>query len=111
MLKGLGKRREKKRQNIHKRIFHKFFITPWNTEPTKRKTKKKKKKGMETKMASARRVVVCLLSLLLLILLIHSQNDHEFPEDGDEIKKQVYTVPYIIFVSLLSFVDNELSVE
>lgn len=110
MLKGLGKRRKKKTEHTQENFSQVFHYT-MEHRANKKEDEKEKKKRMETKMASARRVVVSLLSLLLLILLIHSQNDHEFPEDGDEIKKQVYTVPYIIFVSLLSFVDNELSVE
>lgn len=53
----------------------------------------------------------CLLLLLLLILLIHGQNDHELPEDGHKVQEQVDTVPDVILVPHLSFLDDELSVK
>lgn len=26
-------------------------------------------------------------------LIVHGEDDHQLPEDGDEVKEQVYTVP------------------
>lgn len=54
---------------------------------------------------------VSLLLLLLLVLIVHGEDDHQFPEDGDEIKEQVHTVPDVVLVSVLCFLNDELSVK
>lgn len=52
-----------------------------------------------------------LFSLFLLLLFVQGQDNHDFPEDGNEIKKQIYTVPDIVLVSILNFFNDKLSVK
>lgn len=62
-------------------------------------------------LASKHQSCLLLLLLLVVVLLIHGQKDHQLPEDGDKVQEQVHTVPDVILVSHLSFLDDELSVK
>lgn len=44
-------------------------------------------------------------------LLIHSQDHHELSEESYEIQEEVNAVPDIIFISIFSLFNNELSIK
>lgn len=52
-----------------------------------------------------------LLLLLPLVLVVHGENDHQFPEDGNEIQEEIHTMPNIVLISILCLLNDELGVK
>lgn len=70
-----------------------------------------KEMGAEGEKASWERLTASSLLFFLLVLLIEGQDQHELPEEGNEIQEEVNAVPDVILISIFSLFNNELSVK
>lgn len=65
----------------------------------------------ERRRAGRGRSITTSLLLFLFVLLIEGQDQHELPEECNEVQEEVNAVPDVILVSVFSLFNNELSVE